>query len=310
MVSVNVNGIQLSIDGFLKDKLDNVKKIIAKNFDAVILIDGKERIGKSTLALTIGTYLYPNLSEKNIAIDSQDSVRKLDKLPDRSLLIIDEGSLIFSSKDTMRTEQRHLIKILNVIGQKNMTLIIVLPSFFDLTKYIAYERSRFLLHCYSPDGFQRGRFCYFGTRKLRRLYENGKKYFGSYSRPKADFAGTFTDYKPTWYEQYLKKKRQTLTAAITGSIKQESVLDTKDLLKNLVVNFKRNYPKISLEDLGKGFDMSSRTIKRYMKEVKKSDSDSGSAGSKYILIGSGMFKKEIEPTDEENDAITEGNPAE
>ena len=217
---VDLAGQKVSIDGYLKQKLDNIKIILQKNWDALIILDGKERSGKSTLGITAATYLYPEFNQNNIAVDSEDAVRKLENLPNKSVLMLDEGSMIFSSKDAMSRAQKKIIKILNVIGQKNMVFIIVLPSFFDLNKWIATDRARFLLHVYSDTNLTRGRFSYFGTRKLKKLYELGKKNYGSYSSPEADFIGKFVDFRPSWYKEYLKVKQATLIAVLKGEEKE------------------------------------------------------------------------------------------
>ena len=106
--------------------------------------------GKSTLSFICAWYIADgNITMRNICEGTEDAVEKLQNLPNGSVLIIDEGSLMFSSKEVMRKEQRRLEKILQVIRQKFMCLIIVAPSFFNLNKYISVERSRFLLHVYT-----------------------------------------------------------------------------------------------------------------------------------------------------------------
>ena len=149
-IPINIKGIEFSIHELLKRKLDNVKKIMKKEWDAILLVDGIEGSGKSTLSFLCGYYVADgNFGIKNICEGTEDAVQKLKNLPDGSVLVIDEGSLMFSSTEVMRKEQRRLIKILNVIRQRNMCLIIVAPSFFNLNKYISVERSRFLLHVYT-----------------------------------------------------------------------------------------------------------------------------------------------------------------
>ncbi len=235
---VTLNGQEVSLDGYLKQKLDNIKMILEKNWDALIIIDGKERVGKSTLGITMAHYIYPSFDENNIAVDSEDAVRKLEALPEKSVLMLDEGSMIFNSKDAMSRVQKKIIKILNVIGQKNMVFIIVLPSFFDLNKWIATDRARFLIHCYNDANLVRGRFVYWGTKKLRRLYEQGKKNFGSYAHPEGDFFGRFVDFKPTWYDTYLKIKQETLISALKegGNEFRKSMLQRNALFKFIYEN--------------------------------------------------------------------------
>ena len=217
LVMVMVNKKEFYMEDFLKQKLDRLKEIVyKKNWDGVFIIDGNERVGKSTLGICCAYYLSNRkFSVKNICVDTNDAVKKIETSPDKSVLLVDEGSLIFNSKDAMRKEQKKLIKILNVVGQKNMIFIIVLPSIFDLNKSIAIRRSKFLLHCYTDNKLQRGRFVYFGEDAKKVLYSVGKKNYDSYQYPKrhTNELGRFTNFNPLGQE-YLDAKRKTLYSAL------------------------------------------------------------------------------------------------
>ena len=220
MTLVQVKDKEFYLDDFLKQRLDNLKDIVyKKNWDGVFIIDGLERVGKSTLGLSCAYYLSDgNFTVKNVCADGDDAIRKIESFPDKSVLLIDEGSLIFNSRDAMKKEQKKLIKILNVVGQKNMIFIIVLPSFFDLAKSIALRRSKFLLHCYTDNSLQRGRFAYFGEDAKKILYGVGKKNYDSYEYPKRSLneLGRFTDFNPLG-EEYFETKRQSLHSALHQS---------------------------------------------------------------------------------------------
>jgi len=217
MTKVKVKDKEFYLDEFLKQKLDTLKNIVyKKNWDGVILIDGHERVGKSTLGITIAYYLSEGrFGVDNICADSNDAVHKIETFPDKSVLMIDEGSLVFSSRDSMKKEQKKLIKILNVVGQKNMIFIIILPSFFDLNKQIALRRSKFLLHCYTDEALHRGFFGYFGEDKKKKLYAVGKKNFDSYAYPKLskNELGRFTNFNP-FGQEYLETKKRSLYSAL------------------------------------------------------------------------------------------------
>lgn len=238
---IRIGDRECAIDNFLIQKLDNVKSIIKRNWDCVILIDGMERSGKSTLGLTCAWYISEGeLTLDNVASDSDDAIRKLERLPDRSVIMIDEGSLIFSSKESMSAEQKKLIKIMNVIGQKNMVFIIVLPSFFDLNKFIAVNRSRFLLHVYTNRHLDRGRFCFFSEHKKKILYEYGKKHFNSYKFPKASFVGSFGNFFPFDNEQdYKDIKKKSLFDAFH---KNEVIV--KDIQEGIILKFYNNFQEL------------------------------------------------------------------
>jgi len=237
--SIEINNKKLYLDGYLKDKLDNIKKIMKKDWDAIFLIDGIEGSGKSTLSFICGWYISDGkITIDNICEGTEDAVKKLDKLPDKSILIIDEGSLMFSSKEVMKNEQRMLVKILQVIRQKMMCLIIVSPCFFELNKYISVSRSRFLLHVYTDKDLNRGRFCYFSEKKKSKLYNLGKKNFNSYQRPKANFWGRFYNFDP-FGEEYLELKKKSLREAFDDKKKlaprHESWLLQRDMLLKFIV---------------------------------------------------------------------------
>ena len=105
---------KIEIQKRIVEERDRLKKEIEKRqkkdktieWDCVIMVDGIEGSGKSTLAITIAWYISnANITPYNIVTGSNDAVMKLKELPNGSTLVIDEGSLIFSSKETMKREQ-------------------------------------------------------------------------------------------------------------------------------------------------------------------------------------------------------------
>jgi hypothetical protein len=223
------------LDGFLKQKLDRVKEVIKKNWDAIFIIVGQEGSGKSTLGFVCGQYLSDmGLTIGNIAEGSSDAMKKLQSLPNGSVLICDEAELLFSSRETMSREQKQLTQIFKVIRQKNMILILISPVFFDLSKYIAVDRARFLIRTYANSKLERGFFNYWGTRKKLKLYIEGKKRHGSYSKPKANFNGRFVEYKLPFDEEYQKLKGRSLEEAFKGKNNKEdtAVIEIEKRLKD------------------------------------------------------------------------------
>jgi hypothetical protein len=265
------------IDGYLKKRLDFIRKIIKKNWDCVILIDGEERSGKSILGMTIGYYLSDtNLNENNFASGIQDCAKKIKELPDKSILIVDEGSLVFSSKDAMSKAQKQLIKILDVVGQKNMIFIICLPSFFDLNKQIAIRRSKVLLHVYkNAKDWERGKFAFWNSQKKSKLYLLGKKNYGEYKYPPPDFYGRFLKFEPDFYQEYLKIKKKSMMEALDVGAKE---FDRKEFLKQICINFKQTCPEVTQKTIAKVLGVTDRTIKTYMKEYREGK---GETGNKY-----------------------------
>lgn len=153
----------------LYDVLQNIQKIRAKGWDCIFLIDGPRRSGKSTLGQQCAKILQPSFNINHLAKGAEDASQKIGDAKDGDVLIIDEGSLVFNSKDAMKTEMINLMKIIDVVGQKKLVIIIILPKFFNLNKSIV-SYSKFLLHVYADEDLNRGTFAFFGEDRINKLY--------------------------------------------------------------------------------------------------------------------------------------------
>lgn len=257
------------LDGYLKQILDYSKKLIRNDWDVVAMVDGIEGVGKSTLGIQVGWYMSnENLTNKNICAGTTDVADKLENLPDKSVLIIDEGSLAFSSTDFMRKEQKRLLKILNVVRQKNMFLLVIAPTFMALNKRVSLRRSRFLLHCYSK-AEKRGYFEYYGEERKAKLYNIGKKNNYSYKYPPANKRGAFTKFNPLG-DKYLKKKKEQLMAALKRGDKKKITQDIKKRMIKRMIKRNEKYGKLlDYKYLAKVMGVCRKTASKYRQEVIK-----------------------------------------
>lgn len=234
-------------------KTKNIMDIRKKGYDSIILTDGKRRTGKSTLAKSIAYLLDPNLTIDNYVSGLDESVDKIDRAKEESVLIFDEGSLVANSKETMTRKSVQLHQIIDVVGQKRLTLIFCLPTFFDLSRPIATEHSLFLLHVYTDERLNRGRFAYFSTKKKNQLYKIGKKHFNSYGKPKANWTGRFVDFHLPFEEEYIQLKRESLRETFDKSKPKINAFDKSKLLTEYLLNFKKNCPEVTDLVIAKGF---------------------------------------------------------
>ena len=67
----------MSYDGYLLQKLQNVKKLMSKEWDVVFLIDGIEGSGKSTLSFLCGWYISVAISSGEYASNFIRFARKI-----------------------------------------------------------------------------------------------------------------------------------------------------------------------------------------------------------------------------------------
>lgn len=193
------------IDGYLKENLDIAKQANRKDWDMIFIVDGYEGSGKSVMAQQLAKYCDPYMTLNNITFNPKQFKEGIKNAKQYTSIIYDEAYGGLSSKSALNHVNKSIVKMLTEIRQKNLFVFIVLPTFFDIVKYVALWRTRALIHVYSGEDFKRGYFAFYNIEKKKDLYINGKKFY-SYSRPKPNFIGRFTDHYIVEKEDYKKKK--------------------------------------------------------------------------------------------------------
>tara|TARA_Y100000310_G_scaffold226906_1_gene229089 strand:+ start:1742 stop:2587 length:846 start_codon:yes stop_codon:yes gene_type:complete len=199
------------MDGYMKSNLDIAKKVIKKDWDMLFVYDGSEGSGKSVKAMQDAFYCDPTLTNKRIVFTPEQFKKVLMKAKPYQAVVYDEAYTGLSSRATMSMINRTLISMLAEIRQKNLFVFVVMPCFFDLDKYVTLWRSRALIHVYTSKNFKRGYFSFYNVDRKKELFVLGKKYY-SYSKPKPNFIGRFTNFYTVDEKEYRKHKRNSLVA--------------------------------------------------------------------------------------------------
>lgn len=177
------------IDEVIKVELDKIRdRVINKDMDYVACIDGDEGSGKSVLAMQICKYLDNDFGLDNIVFNSDDFINaiKNPNLKKGACILLDEAYNAVNSRATMSEVNRSMIAVATEMRQKNLFVMFVLPSFFDLDRNLAIHRTRALFHVYFGDDYSRGQYVVFPKDTKRDLYLVGKKRY-SYSYPRSPF---------------------------------------------------------------------------------------------------------------------------
>jgi len=259
----------VKIHAKLWTKIKNIKKYQKKGYDSPILIDGHRRTGKSTLAKAIAYLINPDMTINNFVSGIEEAPEKISNAKEDDVLIFDEGSLIANSKDGMSKVNKQLEKIIDVVGVKRLVLIFCMPSFFSISKTIAIQHSRFLIHVYTGDKLERGKFSYFGTKKKALLYMIGKKNFGSYKKPKSNWTGKFNDFSLPFEEDYNKLKAESLSEALGIDNKKGKPKKEIDYKREFIAKFKENNPEVTDVMIFKGFGISKSEYYRRAKAYRE-----------------------------------------
>lgn len=149
--------VEYYIANILKSRWDKIRggALAEADEDRVYVVDGRERSGKSLFTLQQAYYIDPTIiipeeAKKRIVFTAEDflkAIRETKSNKDETKVIIfDEAFRGLSSRTMMSRTNKSIIQALMEMGQKNLVVFIVLPSFFMLDLYPAMLRSNALFH--------------------------------------------------------------------------------------------------------------------------------------------------------------------
>lgn len=227
-----------SINPLLRKVLERGKTLVNEDWDFIGLYDGYEGSGKSVKCMQDMYYLDQNFSNKSMAFTADEFTKLVRDAKMYQAIQYDEAFSGLNSRGTMSVINKALVRMLAEIRQKRLKIGIVMPTFFDLDKYAALWRSRYLVSVYTRerDGKDniRGAFAFFDRERKKYLYMNGKKTY-EYNVGKPNFRGTFSNYYTVDEAEYKKLKLRSLGR--TGD--DSSLMIGRDTLVELVVKMNR-----------------------------------------------------------------------
>jgi hypothetical protein len=203
-----VHKLAYHITNYLYAALMTLLDILKHDKDAVIIIDGKERSGKSVLAQQIAYFLDATFTIDRICFTPQEFIQAIKDTPRGGAIILDEALTTLFSRQAMTKNNVFMVKTIAEVGQKNLVLLVVLPTFFDLDKYVSIWRAVGLFHVKEREG-TRGYYDFYGEKELLSLYASGKAFY-DYSAVRARWHGQFQNIYTVDETEYRKKKSDSL----------------------------------------------------------------------------------------------------
>lgn len=212
-------------NAWLHENLLEIQKLLNKDFDTLIIVDGEVGSGKSVLAMQICSFIDPSFDVGKIAFSGEEFRKIVINAQPGTAVLFDEAMSGLHSRSAMQKENKLIVRMLAEVRQKNLFFVLCLPSFFDLDRSVAVYRSKALIHCYTR-GSKRGQFLFYGPSKKKDLYIKGKKYYDysvthSWPRP-GDFTGEYVVDE----EAYRERKRKALFAYLDdegGNLSEKDV---------------------------------------------------------------------------------------
>lgn len=220
MPVVKANEREYYLDGYLNKLLLGLKNaVLNKATSAVIVVDGRSGMGKTTISIQIAFQLDPNFNLNKIYFEPGGFLEDLASANKGSCLIFDEAMLL-SSRSALSEINKMVIMAMALIRSKQLFVIFCVNSIFDLDRNLALSRADLLIHVFGSNLIDRGHFStYFKPKgqfecRIKTLYLLGKKMY-SYSRPSPNFHGKF--YIPFLVDEkeYEARKQESINKFLT-----------------------------------------------------------------------------------------------
>lgn len=254
------NQIPYVATGFQRqlEKTSNIVKNTDQ--DRVLVYDGREGVGKSTLAMQHAFQLDNNLCLDNIVFTSKQFKDAIRTLPKHRALIWDECFKGLSSKGALSRANKEIITLLQECRQRNLFIFLVLPTFFLLEKYAAIFRSNVLIHAATYKSNPNLRyFKVYNYENKKLLYLQGKALY-DYSKPKIRHSYRFYGKLPPTInkEDYLRKKHEAFKDLDIKDEESKAMKQRNILMGILNKDFGLTQQQIAdkLEEKGFGMDRS------------------------------------------------------
>lgn len=217
-------------------------KNIDSDLDNVVMIDGAEGSGKSSLAYALATAFDPSFDmSKSYALNLKDLITLIhdNESPAGAIFWLDEASVIAGNRDWMMSDNKTFVKILEMFRSRRWVLLMCMPDASRSDVYLRENRIRYRLHTEwlewekSPEK-QRGYFLltridYKATTGFRPSKEIG---YGTFGPMKKDVAEKYmlikTETQNGFLEEVYEKKTRKGKEDMTAAANRRMMLHMKE----------------------------------------------------------------------------------
>lgn len=211
--------------------------------DAVLLFEGAEGEGKTTFSVGVGYYVSWKtgrpFNHKNIFFDLKIMINFL-KNTENQIAIWDEPALQAMSKDSMSNIVKDLDRLLMMARKKRHFIMINMAYFNKFSEYVVWQRPLGMVHVYSRNELEPGRFVYIRKKNLENLWDEWRrKHRRNYRKwSSKSIRGTFPD---ILYEKYKKNVLSHFDLEYYEKEKDKAIMqigidkpkEEKDIIKKL-----------------------------------------------------------------------------
>ncbi len=222
--------------------------------------------GKSWFSIQLGSYLDPTLTLDNLVFTPEDFRKRVLSAKKYQCIIYDEAITGMRAARWASEVNQAIVEMMGQMRQLNLFIIVVIPSFFELGRYVALYRSQALLMTYKDKMGKRGHFSAFNYNKKKYMYIVGKKTYNErITAP--DFFGRFTGFFPLDEAAYRKKKLDALNAVPEKPLEGVRAMKWRARLKALCQGLKKE--GFTAESLAQLIENENNTVKISSRDINR-----------------------------------------
>lgn len=185
----------------------------------ILLIFGKRGSGKSALGFRLIENIHSKTKRKCFALGVKKElipkwispIENIESVPNDGIILVDEGALSFSSRESMQKKNRELSKLLSIARHKNLTVIFVTQNTGLIDKNILKLTDTLFIKEGSLLQLEMERA------EIKRFYEKAKEVLSKYKNEKnkyayvidADFEGAIEYALPSFWSENLSKNQSS-----------------------------------------------------------------------------------------------------
>jgi hypothetical protein len=265
---------QFYVDGYIRDFVIKSKKALKNDWDMRGIIDGVSGSGKSVFAQQVAYLIDPTININRVCFNPVEFQNAVVNAKRYQAIIFDESLTGLNTRRAMSNTNVVLNNFISQIRQKNLFILFVLPSFFDLDKAQAIHSTKFLFTIYTRNG-KRGYWRAYNSHAKTKLYVDGKKTY-SY-KVNATRHGRFCKYYIIDEKEYRKKKEKTLKkyeVDVSEEKKPQVSKAEQRLLEqtNNAIEFMRGRG-MTIASIGRAVGLSSSVVRDRLKKIAKEKID-------------------------------------
>lgn len=253
----------------LTDRLiDDAKDNVDNAYDNLIVVCGAEGSGKSNWAVNFCKMYDPTFTLQERYI--YDYLPFLEKLEDDfanarggRAYLMDEATNLASNRDWQKEDNKNFIQLLEMFRSRGLTLVLCIPSFDRLDKYIREHRARFKIECLDlPEGKKFGGRGYY---ELTICRTNTFVGIGTFPKMSEEDKQIYEKLKE---ESQLKKLQEMKSAASGETNGGERLKLATERTKGMAMWFLER-EGWGYDEVSERFDIPKSTLRRWRTEMKE-----------------------------------------